>query len=168
MAMPKIDLVSWFQRASLVPMGTRAMDRLLWRVVPFNRGIKPRVTMVSTDEVRAEVQLRKDTMNHLGSMHAGVLFTLGEYVQGLVIVANAGGLGAELILKEVSIDYKAKAKGAVAASARMADDVRAEIRAGLERGDNTAVTLVSNLVDSKTGDPLATLKGQWLARRPKR
>src|SRR5207253_489653 len=31
MALPKVDLVSWFKRASMVPMGTRAFDRMLWR-----------------------------------------------------------------------------------------------------------------------------------------
>src|SRR5689334_19820398 len=112
MAIPRIDLVTWFNRLQAFPMGTQALDRVLWRVVPFNLALKPHVIGMTNDDVSVAVgPLRRGLTNHLGSMHAAVLFTAAEYVQGLLIMSNAGRLGAELILKSLSIDYTAKAKG---------------------------------------------------------
>lgn len=167
MANFKVDLVAWYNRASLLPLGTRALDRVLWRVVPFNQSLKPHLLHVSTDEVRAEIKLTTAAMNHLRSMHAAALVTIGEYVQGLLILANAGSLGAEVILKDLHIDYTAKARGPVVASAIMTEQTRETIRDGLSRNENPQVILTSTVSDSATGQTVATLKGTWKARRPR-
>ncbi|MBI5496593.1 MAG: YiiD C-terminal domain-containing protein [Deltaproteobacteria bacterium] len=167
MAIPRVDLVTWFNRLSAFPMGREALDRVLWRVVPFNVALKPAVTRVSLDEVQVSLRMRRTMANHLGSMHAAALFTVGEYVQGLAIMANTGAMGAELILVTQHIDYTAKARGDVLAEARITEETRQQVRAGLERGENTEVVLESVVKDAKTGAEVARLRGTWRARRPR-
>ena len=167
MAIPKVDLVEWYGRAAAVPMGTRALDRVLWQVVPFNKALKPHVIQLSPDEVGVELKTRKLLHNHLGSMHAAAIFTVGEYVQGLLMLSNAGALGAELILTSLTIDYTAKAKGDVVARARMTPEIRATVKEGLARGDNTELQLQSVVSDAVTGKQLAVLRGTWKLRPPR-
>jgi len=167
MAIPKVDIVSWFKRANALPMGTRALDRVLWRVVPFNKSLKPHVLNITPDEVRVELGLSTAAMNHLRSMHAAALVTVGEYSQGLLILANAGNLGAEVILKDLQIEYTAKGRGTVVASAAMTEETRQTIRDGLGRNENPQVVLTSTVSDVRTGETVATLRGTWKARRPK-
>ncbi|MEW5850327.1 MAG: YiiD C-terminal domain-containing protein [Myxococcota bacterium] len=167
MALPKVDLVSWFNKASRLPKGRSVLDRALWQVVPFNASVKPRVIKLSEDEVVTEVALRRAVANHLGSMHAAVLVTVGEYAQGLLILANAGKLGAEIIIQRLSIEYTAKAKGTVQARCTLPPNFREHVAEALARGENPSVTLESVLTDKKTGQQVAVFTGLWRARRPK-
>jgi acyl-coenzyme A thioesterase PaaI-like protein len=148
-------------------MGSRALDRLMWRLVPFNRVLRPHVLSVTVDEVRVELKLRRILHNHLGTMHAAALVSVAEYAQGLLITANAGGMGAELILARLSMDYLAKARGDVVATARLAEGVRQQVVDALGRGDNTELTVQSVVTDAATGQDLAVLKGTWRARPPR-
>ena len=168
MAIPKVDLVTWFKRMNAFPMGSHALDRVLWRVVPFNQILKPHVLDVTLDEVRVGLKMRKALHNHLGSLHAGVMFTLGEYAQGLLIMANSGAMGAELILVRLTIDYVAKGRGDVVCTARITEETRQTVKAGLARGENTGFVQQSTLTDAMTGQELAVAKGTWKARPPKR
>jgi acyl-coenzyme A thioesterase PaaI-like protein len=167
-AIPKLDLVSWFKRMNAFPMGSHALDRVLWRVVPLNAVLKPHLLDVGLDEVRVGLKIRKVLHNHLGSMHAGALFTVGEYSQGLLIMANAGAMGAELILVRLTIDYVAKARGDVVCTARINDETRQLVKDGLARGENTELVQTSVITDAMTGRELAVAKGTWKARPPKR
>lgn len=167
MAIPKVDLVEWFGRASAVPLGTRALDRVLWQVVPFNKALKPHVVQLSLDEAGVELKLKRLLHNHLGSMHAAAIFTVGEYVQGLLTLSNAGAMGAELILTSLTIDYLAKAKGDVVARARMPAETRSTVMAGLARGENIEFHLSSVVSDAVTGKELAKLRGTWKVRPPR-
>lgn len=167
MEMPRVDVVAWYNRLSAIPGMTALWDRAFWQVVPFNRLVKPHVLTLTADEVVAQVRLRRSTMNHLRCMHASVLFTAGEYAQGLLIIANAGQLGAEVILRNFTIDYVAKARGNVLSRAEMTPEMRSTITEGLARGENPELTVTSTLTDEKSGAVVAVCKGVWRARRPR-
>lgn len=164
-AAASVDLLSWYQRAAGVPWGRQLLDRVMWQVVPLNRTIQPQLVQLSQDAAEVRVRFRRALSNHLGSVHASVLFTAGEYVQAMVILANAGSLGAQLIVKAVTIEYLAKGRGDLRASAQMPHDVRGHVQQGLDRGENVEFQVTSLVVDNRTGRRLAVLKGTWKARR---
>ena len=167
MILPRADLVGWFRRLNAFPMGSRALDRVLWRVVPFNKMLRPHLVSATREEVRVELKLRKSLHNHLDSMHAAALVSVGEYAQALLIVANAEGLGAEVILARLTVDYLAKARGDVVSTARMTDAARRAVKEGLGRGENVELSVQSVITDAGTGLELARLKGSWRARAPR-
>lgn len=73
--------------------------------------------------------------NHVGGLHAGVMFTLAETASGAIVLANYGEMLGEVtpLAVEATIRYLKLAKGDVTATARMgaqADGVLATLRAG--------------------------------------
>ena len=78
-----------------------------------------------------ELKFKKELTNHLGSMHAGALYTLAETQSGLFLQEHFKEYKNALpILRSGEIKYKKEAKGAVSAIAK-AD------KKSLEKFENT-------------------------------
>ncbi len=162
--LPRVDLAAWFRRCQAVPLGTRAIDLVVARLVPLNGVLRPRLLHVAEDEVRVGLALRPVLRNHLGSMHAAALVAVGEYAQALLVYAGAGTTGVDTILATLDVEYLAKARGDVVAAARMDPGTRAGLRDALASGRNETLGLSSVVSDAVTGRELAVLRGGWRAR----
>ena len=78
-----------------------------------------------------ELKFKKELTNHLGSMHAGALYTLAETQSGLFLQERFKEYKSTLpILRGTEIKYKKEAKGTVSAIAK-AD------KESLEKFENT-------------------------------
>lgn len=99
--------------------------------------------------------------NHLGSQHAGAVFTLAETASG---AAMAGGF-AELILdlrpvaKEARIQYLKVLKGSTCASAKVEGDLAA-LKQSLQRDGKVAFPVQVEIVDSE-GTLVAQVQVEW-------
>ena len=99
--------------------------------------------------------------NHLGTQHAGALFTLAETASG---AAMAGGF-AELILglrpvaKESRIQYQKLARGATRAEGRVPGDLAA-LKAQLEQEGKVAFPVAVDIFDSE-GTLAAQVTVDW-------
>ena len=108
-------------------------------------GLPASVPMVATlelefvelDHARAVLRLPDNPpfRNHLGSPHAGAMFTLAESASGALVLANYGDLLADVtpLAVEATIRYLKVARGPVTATATMAshvDAVLTTLRAG--------------------------------------
>ncbi len=52
---------------------------------------------------------REELLNHLGSIHAGALFTLAESQSGLTLIEGFGKVNVKALLRSSSIKYRAEA-----------------------------------------------------------
>jgi uncharacterized protein (TIGR00369 family) len=108
-------------------------------------GLPASVPMVATlelefvelDHARAVLRLPDNApfRNHLGSPHAGAMFTLAESASGALVLANYGDLLADVtpLAVEATIRYLKVARGPVTATATMGshvDSVLSTLRAG--------------------------------------
>lgn len=99
--------------------------------------------------------------NHLGSQHAGAVFTLAETASG---AAMAGGF-AELILdlrpvaKEARIQYLKVLKGSTRANAKVEGDL-ATLKQSLQRDGKVAFPVQVEIVDSE-GTLVAQVQVEW-------
>ena len=117
---------------------------------------------VGAGEARAVLENRKDISNHLGTLHAGALFTLGEGASG----AAVGGAFAEeikslrAVSSRASIDYLNVAKGVAIAEAKVVEPI-ADLRAQLDR-DGKAACHVEVRLSAASGAEVAVMQVTWL------
>lgn len=125
-----------------------------------------RLLGISIDEIGAgtsKVSLPDDPKlhNHLGTQHAGALFTLAETASG---AAMAGGF-AELILglrpvaKESRIQYQKLARGATRAEGRVPGDLAA-LKAQLAQDGKVAFPVAVDVFDAE-GTLAAQVTVDW-------
>ena len=125
-----------------------------------------RLLGISIDDIGAgtsKVSLPDDPKlhNHLGTQHAGALFTLAETASG---AAMAGGF-AELILglrpvaKESRIQYQKLARGATRAEGRVPGDLAA-LKAQLAQDGKVAFPVEVDIFDSE-GTLAAQVTVDW-------
>ena len=59
---------------------------------------------------------KEELLNHLGSIHAGALFTLAESQSGLTLIKQFGKANVKALLRSSNIKYKAEAKSQLRAT----------------------------------------------------
>ena len=129
--------------------------------VPFARHAGVRLTEVGPGHARAELDETANSVNHIGSQHAGALFTLGETASG----AAMAGLFADRLLAirplatQSTIAYRKIARGVITATAKIAGDGEA-LRSALDR-DGRVRFDVDVVLANAAGADVATLKVEW-------
>ena len=116
----------------------------LFQRIPFQN--HTRLELLDDLRVRAPDDL--ELKNHLGTMHGGMLYVLGEVAAAVamaeLLAPNRGSLFA--ITRRGEIDYVKPARGPITASGQVSQ-TRAEILAGLERQRSLDVHVGATLRD---------------------
>jgi uncharacterized protein (TIGR00369 family) len=132
--------------------------------VPFARLIGLELVEVGDGVAKARLVQRPEISNHIGSLHAGALFTLAETASG----AAVAGAFLEMIgtirpvAAEASISYLKLARGEVSCVARTAepgDELRRRLRA-----DGKVVFEVGVEVTREDGQRVAATSVSWHVR----
>lgn len=92
----------------------------LSQAVPFANTVGVELGQITENAATATLSQRTETSNHIGTQHAGAMFTLGEAASG---AALAGALAPVIlqcrpIAKDAKISYVKIAKGLLTATAR--------------------------------------------------
>lgn len=91
------------------------LNRLLWRMIPFNAPHKFIILSVSESEVSILLPFRKANLNHIRGIHACALATLCEYTCGLQLMNVLDASAYRIILQKLEMEYLYQAKTAVTA-----------------------------------------------------
>ncbi len=135
--------------------------------VPFARHTGVRLVRVGDGEAVAVLPDEPFTKNHVGSQHAGALFTLAEAASG---AAMAGALAPMILevrplVRTARATYRKLAKGEITATAttgRPAD----ELRVALERDGRVEFEVAVTMRDALDVE-VATLDVEWVVTRPR-
>lgn len=136
----------------------------LGQTVPFARHAGVKLTHVEGGLARAELEQTATSVNHIGTQHAGALFTLGETASG----GAMAGVFADRILEvrpiagEAQIRYTRLAKGRISAEARVAG-ARENLIATLERDKKVAFDVAVTMSDTE-GKEVATMRVSWTVK----
>lgn len=129
--------------------------------VPFARHAGVKLTEIAAGAASAELEETATSINHIGTQHAGALFTLGETASG----AAMAGLFADRLLAirpvttQSTIAYKKIAKGTITARAKVDGDSEA-LRAALDRDGRVRFSL-SVALSNAAGAEVATMTVEW-------
>lgn len=137
----------------------------LEQAVPLNRHLGLEIKEVAPGRGVVVLPDRDELRNHVGSQHAGALFTAGEAASGAAFVGAFGERLGDLTPLAASADiaYQRVARGAITATgtlARDADDLLSEID---DKGRAEFPVEVS-LTDGG-GEEVATMTVHWHVRR---
>ena len=132
--------------------------------VPFARHAGVRLTHVEEGLARAEVDQTATSVNHIGTQHAGALFTLGETASGGAMASMFADriLSVRPIAGEAQIRYTRLAKGKISAEARVVG-TRDALIATLERDKKVAFYVAVVMSDAEAKE-VATMRVSWTVK----
>ncbi|HEX3781791.1 MAG TPA: PaaI family thioesterase [Pseudonocardiaceae bacterium] len=120
-------------------------------LVPFVNLVGVRITELGPGSAVAEVPIREDMLNHLGTVHAGALFLAGE-------VACAGAFSGAIaprildvrtfVLRDCRLSFVKPARGRIRARATVSSPALAEV-VGRKTEDQLDLTGHASLYDDK-------------------
>ena len=113
----------------------------------------------------AQLPDREHLKNHMGTQHAGALFTVGEAASGAAVLGAFGeAMGALTpVAKTARIDYKKPARGLITAKASLAEPVE-DVMARLDQ-NGKAVFEVRVALHDATGLLVAEMQVDWHLRK---
>jgi uncharacterized protein (TIGR00369 family) len=132
--------------------------------VPFAGHLNLEITEVSAGEATVRLPRRPELTNHVGSQHAGALFTVAETASGAAFVgAFAERMGdVTPLARSAEISYEKIAKGPIDAKAKLAVPA-AEALATLDAEGKVVFPCEVELIDG-SGQRVATATIQWHVR----
>jgi uncharacterized protein (TIGR00369 family) len=141
-----------------------AIAQGMTQAVPFAGHLGLEITSVAEGEAVVRLPGRPELTNHVGSQHAGALFTVAETASGAAFVgAFAERLGEVTPLaRSAEISYEKIAKGPIEASARLAVPA-ADALATLDAEGKVEFPCEIELTDA-SGLPVATATVRWHVR----
>ena len=135
------------------------------QAVPFVGHLGLEITEISEGEATVVMPERPELLNHVGSQHAGALFTAAETASGAAFVgAFAEQLGNLTPLAEsADIAYRKLAQGVITATATLDTDLD-ELVATLDE-DGVIRFAVEVELTNAMGDVVAEMNVRWHVRR---
>lgn len=132
--------------------------------VPFAKHAGVELVEIAPGKGVARLDESATSVNHIGSQHAGALFTLGETASGAAMAGTFAELLANIrpVASHASIDYKKLARGSITAIAVTADDpalLLATLQSARKVVFDIAVTLTN-----EAGVTVGTMSVQWQVR----
>ncbi|MDT4892887.1 MAG: hypothetical protein QOE97_1922 [Pseudonocardiales bacterium] len=101
--------------------------------------------------------------NHVGTVYAGVIFTLAELLGGAMHLATFDATTHYPLVRSMTIDFLSPGRGPLTASAALPDDVIATTRAAVAGGNKAAMPLAATVV-SDDGVVVARTHGDYQLR----
>ncbi|GAA6175195.1 PaaI family thioesterase [Sulfitobacter pacificus] len=129
--------------------------------VPFANHVGVKLLEIGDGTASAELDQRDEVSNHIQSMHAGAMFTLGEAASG---AAMAGALAPVIlnmrpVAAVANIAFKKVAKGLLTAQAKTSQDGAALMQA-IKADGKVAFDVQVELRDS-SGDVVVEMTVNW-------
>jgi len=134
------------------------------QAVPFVGYLGVEVTSITEGEATAILPERSELFNHVGSQHAGALFTVAETASGAAFVGAFAERMADVtpLARSAEISYEKIANGEITATARLAADT-AQTLATLDAEGKVEFRCDVELTD-KDGQRVAGAAVDWHVR----
>jgi len=135
------------------------------KTVPFARHAGVKIIRVGDGEGEAQLEQTETSINHIGSQHAGALFTLGEAASG---AAMAGAFVSVLmsirpVASDAQITYKKVAKGTISALGKLSRP-GSDLLSKLEQKGRVVFEVTVELKDT-ADDLVAAMSVEWHVKR---
>lgn len=140
----------------------------LGEAVPFAAHVGVQLTAVADGTATALLPDAPTSLNHVGSQHAGALFTVAEAASGAAMVGALHDRFLEVrpLVRSAAVTYRKVARGPITASAAtlLPGD---ELRATLDREGRVEVGVEVAMTDAAGGE-VASLHVDWVVSTARR
>ena len=147
-------------------MTAAQIHKMLSSIVPFVKTLGLTIDEVGPGTATASLASRKDVHNHIGTVHAGALYTVGESATGAVVLGLFGDLLPDVFiaLKGATVVHSKARAGDLVAHATLAGDAK-EVRAAYN--DSGKADFDIEVRFEVEGAEVATVTYQWAIRAPR-
>jgi acyl-coenzyme A thioesterase PaaI-like protein len=137
----------------------------LSQAIPFNVHLGLETTSVAEDGGAVRLPDEEKLRNHVGSQHAGGLFSAGEAASGAAFVGAFLDIMGEItpLAESAEIAYRKLAKGEIVATARFGEDAEA-LKAKLNEDGRVRFPIEVEMT-SADGTVVAEMTVNWYVRR---
>jgi acyl-coenzyme A thioesterase PaaI-like protein len=134
-----------------------ALTRVFWLWIPFNQPHRFRIGSLAEGAASVEAPPRRWNRNHLGTVHACALATIGEFAAGLALLGAFDPSEYRLIMSRLEVDYTRRAKGRILAAAAVELDA---LRVALS-ASGVALSVVESELRDGEGEVVARVRTHW-------
>ena len=129
--------------------------------VPFARYVGVKLLEIGDGTASAELEQRDEVSNHIASMHAGAMFSLGEAASGAALAGALAPVILEMrpVAANASIAFKKVAKGTLTAHAKASLDGATIIKT-IEDEGKVAFDVNVDIKDA-AGDTVVEMTVNW-------
>jgi uncharacterized protein (TIGR00369 family) len=146
-------------------MDYEAVRAGLEQAIPYNKHLGLEVVEVAEGRATVRLPASESLLNHVGSQHAGALFSVGEAASGAAFVGafaeQMGGLTP--LARTARIDYLKLAKGPITATGTLSEDKRSLL--GRLESDGKVEFEVDVDLANEEGTSVARMSVDWHVRR---
>ena len=127
-----------------------AMSFLGW-MSPFNGHLKTQMSEWTDNKVQIVLKRSRGVRNHVGSIHAGAQFTLGETCAGLVIIRNFPFGSFRPLMSDVKVSYSKQARSEVVGECILYNEEIEKAKETIARGEIPVIELTTNIYGQVNG-----------------
>ncbi len=143
-------------------MDSAAVKHMIENDVPFNKLVGSTVVEISATRAVCQLIERPEICNHLASIHAAALFTLGEGTAGAMVAAGFDVTRYVLTLKTAEVRYRRLAHTATA-TAKLDPDEYRRLHAELEAKQRVDIP-INVVVHNELGEEAYLAHYVWALR----
>ena len=130
------------------------------RKLGFNAPHKFKIVELGTDHVKVCLPFIKVNTNHLGTVHACAMATIGEFTAGLSLMKNFSPLDFRLIMKDLKIEFVKQGTTNLTASIKLSEDELHSFYSEIELNRVSEPKLIS-LITNEHGELVAKAYTSW-------
>ena len=127
---------------------------------PFNRSLKASIKEWTPEKIKVAMKCHRKVQNHVGSIHAGALFTLGEGSAGLLIARNLSFSEFRPLMTEISAQFFKQARGPIYSLCQMSSQLIQKAQGSLERGEFPLLPM-ETLIFNEKDEKVAAVQTTW-------
>lgn len=156
-----MELNSLIDKARTSNIRLWLLNRLLYRVIPFNKPHKFEISSIGGDDVEIKLPFRRPNLNHIRGLHACALATLSEYTTGFMMIRKLDNKTYRIIMQRIEMDYHYQGKSAAFCKFELSEErVNREIIQPLKSSDSVVVICEPKIYDEHKNH-LTTGKVYW-------
>lgn len=160
MKLNKFKLLAKIIDKSQSPLAKVAIEKLFYYGIPFNRPHKIKIVELSDSHAIMRIPYKTINTNHLGTIHACAIATIGEFPAGLVLIKNFDPSKYRVVMTELNAVYHHPGTSELTARSQLSDDQLEQIKLKLKDSDETSVTMLSKITDEKCAH-IADIRTTW-------
>lgn len=140
-----------------------AINFLSW-LSPFNAHLGSRLVEWTDEKCVIAIKRHRGVRNHVKSIHAGALFTLGETCAGLVIIRNFPFAKYRPLMSDVKVNYSKQARGDVTGECVIPKETVARMLREIVAEQIPFVEVVTNIMNDQK-EIIAVVTTTWQVKQ---
>lgn len=142
------------------PMTLKLIEKLFINGIPFNKPHGFKFKKIDDKEVIIFLPYKRLNKNHLNTMHACAIATLGEFPAGLVLTKNLGSANYRYVMTELKATYEKHANTDLLGSSKLPQRKLNALLKELEQKGVGKIILTTDITNTRD-ERVAIIQTEW-------